>query len=289
MGDTKELQFRMSGALIIFLLATTTINLSHCNKKYLVETYDDVHPPKKDKYDYKGKDYGTIGWDTDYSSGGHACLSGESTVETESGEQQISSLVLGDSIATYSKSKGKFFSKFLGWLDRGSEVTRFLNVTTTSGNQMMLTETHLLFVSEKGNTIPKVADRLTLEDTLLVWNGENLVTERIKTLDYIFLEGYRTPLTEEGTLLVDGILTSCYASYDHFWSEIAFAPVKAFPYLLDDENSQYEDGVRSVVKLIKILGRWIGAKLEVNEGRLDKRKTDEVRYTVDTMSTKEEF
>merc|ERR1712215_125065 len=179
MGDTKELQFRMSEALIIFLLATTTINLSHCNKKYLVETYDDVHPPKKDKYDYKGKDYR----DTDYSYGGHACLSGESTVETESGEQQISSLVLGDSIATYSSSKGKFFSKFLGWLDRGSEVTRFLNVTTTSGNQMMLTETHLLFVSEKGNAIPKVADRLTLEDTLLVWNGENLVTERIKTLD----------------------------------------------------------------------------------------------------------
>ena len=66
---------------------------------------------------------------------------------------------------------------------------------------MMLTETHLLFVSEKGNAIPKVADRLTLEDTLLVWNGENLVTERIKTLDYIFREGYRTPLTEEGTLL----------------------------------------------------------------------------------------
>ena len=91
--------------------------------------------------------------------------------------------------------------QFLGWLDRGSQVARFLNVTTTSGNQMMLTETHLLFVSEKGNAIPKVADRLTLEDTLLVWNGENLVTERIKTLDYIFREGYRTPLTEEGTLL----------------------------------------------------------------------------------------
>merc|ERR1712215_49069 len=139
MGDTKELQFRMSEALIIFLLATTTINLSHCNKKYLVETYDDVHPPKKDKYDYKGKDYRGTDYkkkdkhyrDTDYSYGGHACLSGESTVETESGEQQISSLVLGDSIATYSSSKGKFFSKFLGWLDRGSEVTRFLNVTTT--------------------------------------------------------------------------------------------------------------------------------------------------------------
>merc|ERR1712215_310211 len=132
--------------------------------------------------DYRGTDYKKKDKhyrDTDYSYGGHACLSGESTVETESGEQQISSLVLGDSIATYSSSKGKFFSKFLGWLDRGSEVTRFLNVTTTSGNQMMLTETHLSFVSEKGNAIPKVADRLTLEDTLLVWNGENLVTERI--------------------------------------------------------------------------------------------------------------
>ena len=89
--------------------------------------------------------------------------------------------------------------------------------------------------------------------------------------------------------LVDGILTSCYASYDHSWAEIAFAPVKAFPYLLDDESSQHEDGLRSVVKLIKILGRWIGAKLELNEGRFDEQKNEGVKYIADTISNKEEL
>ena len=66
---------------------------------------------------------------------------------------------------------------------------------------MMLSKSHLLFVLEEGNTIPKMAMQLTLEDTLLVWNGEHLVTENIKSLDYILREGYRSPLTEEGTLL----------------------------------------------------------------------------------------
>ena len=65
--------------------------------------------------------------------------------------------------------------------------------------------------------------------------------------------------------------------------------MKAFPYLLDNENSQREDGLRSVVKLIKILGQWIGAKLEVNQGRFDERKRYEVKYIVDTLATKEEL
>ena len=61
---------------------------------------------------------------------------------------------------------------------------------------------------------------------------------------------------------VDNILVSCYASYDHFWSEIAFAPVKAFPYLLEDKSSQHLNGVRQVVKLIKFLGRLIGVRVK---------------------------
>ena len=61
--------------------------------------------------------------------------------------------------------------------------------------------------------------------------------------------------------LVDGILCSCYASYDHFWSEVAFWPVKFMPFLLDDAQSQYEEGVRGVVTVIKYIGSMLGLRI----------------------------
>ena len=86
-------------------------------------------------------------------------------------------------------------------------------------------------------------------------------------------DGYWAPLTAEGTLLVDGYLASCYASYPHAASELAYAPVKAHPQLLlDDETSQHQDGVRSVVRMMKDLGSLLGLRRkEQGEGTgLDK-------------------
>jgi hypothetical protein len=81
-------------------------------------------------------------------------------------------------------------------------------------------------------------------------------------------EGYWAPLTTEGTLLVDGYLASCYASYPHVASDLALAPVKAHPrLLLDDEASQHKDGVRSVVKMLKDLGNHIGLRRKEHEER----------------------
>ena len=61
--------------------------------------------------------------------------------------------------------------------------------------------------------------------------------------------------------LVNGILCSCYASYNHFWSQVAFWPVKLMPFLLDDAQSQYEEGVRGVVTVIKYIGSMLGLRI----------------------------
>ena len=66
---------------------------------------------------------------------------------------------------------------------------------------MMLTKNHQAFVSEKGIQKAKVAQEVTLQDKVFVWNGEELVEEEIESLDYVFQNGYRKPLTEQGTLL----------------------------------------------------------------------------------------
>ena len=78
--------------------------------------------------------------------------------------------------------------------------------------------------------------------------------------------------SKEGTLLVDGFLASCYASFPHLPAQIAYAPVKMFSrQLLDDESSQDKDGVRRVVKGLKRIGEFVG--LRRNASSDDRKKT----------------
>ena len=64
--------------------------------------------------------------------------------------------------------------------------------------------------------------------------------------------GYWAPLMNEGTLLVDGFLASCYAGYPHTISDMAMASIKQLPAVfLDTEESQHEDGKRSIIEVMK--------------------------------------
>ena len=78
--------------------------------------------------------------------------------------------------------------------------------------------------------------------------------------------------SKEGTLLVDGFLASCYASFPHLPAQIAFAPVKMFSgQLLDNESSQEKDGLRRVVKAMMRIGESAG--LRRNASVDDKKRT----------------
>ena len=95
---------------------------------------------------------------------------------------------------------------------------------------------------------------------------ERLVREEVVAMERQVGSGFWAPLTKEGTLLVDGFLASCYASFPHRPAQIAFAPVKMFPrQLLDDKSSQHVDGVRRVVKAIKTIGELAGLRRNVTD------------------------
>ena len=81
------------------------------------------------------------------------------------------------------------------------------------------------------------------------------------TIEVTVDTGSWAPLTKEGTLLVDGFLASCYALYPHELSDRAMSSVKLEPQvLLENEDSQHEDGTRSIIKIIKQLGDRAGLR-----------------------------
>ena len=79
-----------------------------------------------------------------------------------------------------------------------------------------LTASHVVFTTNS----TKYAGDLVPGDTLLHWDGvqmEELEITEIKTSQE---PGFWAPLTRSGTLLVNGFLMSCYASYPHKVSQI---------------------------------------------------------------------
>ena len=68
------------------------------------------------------------------------------------------------------------------------------------------------------------------------------------------ISGAFVPLTEDGTLLVDNVLVSCYASFSHDLSHIVMSPLRWFSWLLDFTPTE---GIHPFVVLMKRLGRSI--------------------------------
>ena len=52
-------------------------------------------------------------------------------------------------------------------------------------------------------------------DKLISWKGSKTTEERVVHMEPTAEEGIFAPLTMEGTLLVDGLLSSCYAPFYH--------------------------------------------------------------------------
>ena len=77
-----------------------------------------------------------------------------------------------------------------------------------------------------------------------------------KVVSMFYLPGAYVPLTEEGNLIVDAVLASCYASFHHDLAHIGMTPIKWF-----SEAMQWivgeDDRKLAFVSIIKKLGKWI--------------------------------
>ena len=73
---------------------------------------------------------------------------------------------------------------------------------------------------------------------------------------FIFSSGAYVPLTEDGNIMVGGVLASCYASFDHDLAHFAMIPMLWYP-----EMTVWMFGVNNgrpdYVDIAKVFGRWV--------------------------------
>ena len=68
--------------------------------------------------------------------------------------------------------------------------------------------------------------------------------------------GAYVPLTMEGNIVVDGIVASCYASFDHNLAHFIMKPIHWYPEIFKWVFG-VENGAPAYVTTAKWLGRWL--------------------------------
>lgn len=179
------------------------------------------------------------------------CFSGNSTVETPSGPRKISDIRIGDKIMSLNSDGQQVFSDVLLFLDRNRTETReFFQLRTASGKSITLTPSHLIYTVQPESLTPEelflfkpnsfilsnqtgqmfldkavvsFAKFVQIGDWVLVFHSN--ASSQEASSSYFSIEkvvdmsakvetGVYAPLTSEGNLIVDGVLSSCYAVID---------------------------------------------------------------------------
>ncbi|KRT83295.1 hypothetical protein AMK59_3366, partial [Oryctes borbonicus] len=159
------------------------------------------------------------------------CFSAESTVFTETGTQRkLQDLQVGEKILSLDLNTQQFiYSEVILFLDWDPSQRRdFLKFELRSGRTLTVTPSHLIFQIANDNTSRTIyAAKLSVGDRVLVRDSSRLIEDAIVKVQQVAKTGVFAPLTMTGTVVVDGVLASCYATIDsQSIAHWAFTPIK---------------------------------------------------------------
>ncbi|KAJ8338514.1 hypothetical protein SKAU_G00374800 [Synaphobranchus kaupii] len=201
------------------------------------------------------------------------CFPGSAWVSLEGGGRKaVRDLQPGERVLASSESDGGgelVYSEVLSFIDRDPAARKhFYVIGAEGGARLSLTAAHLLFVTE-GNCSGRAAegelrtifasDARPGQCVLAAGGGEGR-GHRLSRVAWVRLrEGRGTfaPLTRHGTLVVNGVLASCYAAVDqHGLAHWAFAPLRLLHRWTGPSRHQ-GDGIHWYSRVLHWAGTWL--------------------------------
>jgi len=189
------------------------------------------------------------------------CFPGDSLVTTNGGEtKKITNLRIGDIIMTVENGE-MMPTKVLGFLEKMINQTAvYLEIILDNDRSLFISARHTMFIITNENRLRSVlAKDVSIGDLLILSTGKEVQFGRVQEVRMENKKGAYVPLTDIGTLLVDGVLVSSYANTNHWLAHIALTPLRWWPtWLLDDEKTQDLEGIRTYPHLVRKLGDVLG-------------------------------
>lgn len=180
--------------------------------------------------------------DSSQASHQTGCFTGDSTVQTSTGETRLlSELRIGEKVLSMDRNGELKFSKVFMFLDRVTDQQReFVRIETNSNNQttsITATPSHLIYIWSKNNDLMadksdslnfKFAELVEVGDYVMVAVNGTLEPQRVKKISIELHKGVYAPLTYDGTIVVNSVTASCYALVEkHNLAHWSFAPMRA--------------------------------------------------------------
>ncbi|XP_026151348.1 indian hedgehog B protein-like [Mastacembelus armatus] len=217
------------------------------------------------------------------------CFPGNAQVTLQGGATKLMRDVRpGDHVLASSATDGRgplLYSPVLSFLDRQPNVTKiFYIIGTNTGLNITLTAAHLIFITDCKSKLgelgleevvkephldPVLKDRPSRKAGLRtafasdVRPGQCIITPQVGTLSVVtFVKEQRSiglyaPLTQHGSIVVNGVLASCYAAVDnHYLAHWVLAPLRFF-YSLVGPSELQTDGVHWYSWLLQKLGQML--------------------------------
>ena len=197
-----------------------------------------------------------------------ACFTSESTVQLSSGDTKaMKDLAVGNEVLTYTPQGTKVLTQVLTFIHRDPDhVGRYCTVTTEDGVNIAMSESHLIFkMNTKTSSVESIhVSRIEIGDFIFVQapDGHKLRAVKVVGVSVAFFKGAFAPVTKEGTMIVDGVLVSCYSDInDHALAHSLMAPLRFLysvaPKWLGSKGVYIHEHLKSVFRPlgIRVLGK----------------------------------
>lgn len=144
----------------------------------------------------------------------------------------MSDLTVGDRVLALDLDTNTLvYSNVILFMHLARDVTAvFTHAHTANGHSVTLTASHLLYVTKNDSTdVIMFADTLKPNDFLLTVPSPDVGTQSsdVTNVTSVVRRGLYAPVTQHGTIVVDGVVTSCYALIDsHVIAHAVFAPIR---------------------------------------------------------------
>ncbi|CAF1319304.1 unnamed protein product [Rotaria sordida] len=213
-----------------------------------------------------GEESGGRGADAHSTDVSVGCFSSDSSVMLINGEQnQIDYLQTGDKIFAVDHMKIVPIEMIFMLDKQRSKQAKFYTFITDSGHKISLTGLHLIPTISSNNKMNYIAARqVQLSDQLYVHMNGHIESSSIRNITIEIKKGYFVPLTLTGTILINDVLASCYASAkNHQWARTFMAPFRWYYKLarfvsLDEPFYNYRTaGIHWLIQIIYQLITYI--------------------------------